>query len=447
MSEPRRKLLIVSYLFPPAGGITVQRALSFAKYLPQHGWDVHVLKAWDTAAPVRDPGLLAQLPDCVTVHEAFTPEIPFAVRQKLWSWMNGRGTPRSHPSTAPRPAAGPAWPARLAKRILCPEPEIVWVPFALRKASQIVRRYAIDTVLVTVPPFSALLVGSGLKQRFPHIQLVSDFRDEWLTFYLKDFEFQTGDYTRRRAEQIERTAIEASDLVVAVTPSSLKEIRNRYPEQPDRKFACIYNGYDPDVFRGFTPRPHNLPGKIVVTHMGTVYKTATPKYYLDALDALPEEIRSRFETRFIGRISESEKAVFEGRKSNIRLLGFMPQAEALRWVEETDYLLLTMTDPISLPGKLFEYLATGKPVLAITPPDSEVDRVVRAEGVGVCASPADRAGLTEALWLAARSCERPFRHTVASSRFTRPALTAELHSVLAAGVENVPCLAAGELQQ
>ena len=122
---------------------------------------------------------------------------------------------------------------------------MLWAPFAIRKARQIVRRHGIEAVLVTAPPFSAFLVGNALKREFPDLKLISDFRDEWLSFYLKDFEFQSSDYTRRRAEAIERETVELSDLVVAVARSSLREIRSRYPEQPDGKFLLLPNGYDP----------------------------------------------------------------------------------------------------------------------------------------------------------------------------------------------------------
>ena len=92
----------------------------------------------------------------------------------------------------------------LVRRVLSPEPEVLWVPFALRKARRIVRRHGIEVVLVTAPPFSAFLVGNALKREFPYLTLVSDFRDEWLKFYLGTFDFQKGDYTRRRAAEIER---------------------------------------------------------------------------------------------------------------------------------------------------------------------------------------------------------------------------------------------------
>src|SRR5262249_10784954 len=155
----------------------------------------------------------------------FTPEIPFTIRQKLWAKLSG-GTKPKAAATNGKPA-GFSWKSIItgtAKKILCPEPEILWVPFAMRRARQIIRRHQIRYVMVTVPPFSALVVGTQLKREFPSIVLVSDFRDEWLSFYLKDFEFQNSDYTRRKAETIERETVEASDLVVAVNQSSRDEI-------------------------------------------------------------------------------------------------------------------------------------------------------------------------------------------------------------------------------
>jgi glycosyltransferase involved in cell wall biosynthesis len=390
----KHRILIISYLFPPSGGIAVQRALSLAKYLPGCGYDVHVLSARNAAAPVLDPELLQQVPAGVTLHRAFTPEIPFGIRQWLWKRLSGGG--KTHTSAAVMAGERRFSVERVVKdavkRVLCPEPEVLWVPFALRQARRIVRHYGIETVLVTVPPFSALIAGTKLKREFPNIILVSDFRDEWLTFYLKDFDFQSGDYTRRRAEAIERETVERSDLVVAVTASSLRKIRERYPDEPDSKFACVHNGYDPEVFANLKCRGHGQPG-IIVTHVGTAYKTASPRYYLDALDGMQEEVRSRIETRFVGRISESERALLESRKSPVRLLGFMPQQQALQQMEETDFLLLTMTNEISLPGKLFEYLATGKPILAITPRGSEVERILTETGGGWCAEPDDRVGI------------------------------------------------------
>jgi glycosyltransferase involved in cell wall biosynthesis len=384
----RSKFLIISYLFPPAGGIAVQRSLALARYLAAGGHEVHVLKG-NTTGPARDSSLLERIPGSVQVHESFAPEVPFALRHKLWSKLSRSSKPAQN-SASPKKAPSRFSPRQFltgaVKRILCPEPEILWVPFAIRKARRIIRRYRIEFLLVTVPPFSALVAGTALKREFPSITLVSDFRDEWLSFYLKDFEFQNSDYTRRRAEIIEREVVESSDIVVAVNRSSSDVMRRRYSDQPANKFAVVPNGYDPDIFATFHPRQNTSP-RMVVTHVGTVYKTASPLFYLDALDRLPVEVRDNIDTRFIGRISESEAPGLQSRASKVRVEGFLPQTEALRFMEETDYLLLTMTNEISVPGKLYEYMASGKPILAITPHGSEVDEVVRETQCGLTAPP------------------------------------------------------------
>ncbi len=388
-------ILIVSYLFPPMGGIAVQRALSLARYLPHCGYDVHVLKARNAVGPVYDSSLLKHVPDSISIHSAFTPEIPFELRQRIWKWISHSTESVRLPGSA-RTAGGPSLATQLAQRVFCPEPEIVWVPFAVRAARRVVRRCHIDAVLVTAPPFSAFLVGTALKMSFPHLKLISDFRDEWLTFYLNNNEFQSNAYTRRRAAEIERTTVELSDLVVAVTDSSLREIRQRYPTQPHTKFHCLPNGYDPVVLADFKPRRHE-GRRVIVTHMGTIYKNSSPRYYLKALDSLPEEVRDRFETRFIGRVVDGERPFLDASLSPVKILGFMSQSEAFRYVEEADYLLLTMTDSISMPGKFYEYMATGKPILALSPPNGEVQQILRATGVGWCADPGDQEAIRQLL--------------------------------------------------
>ena len=407
----------------------MQRALSLAKYLPEHGFQVHILKARNAAGPADDPALLKQVPPVVTIHEAFTPEIPFYFRQRIWKFLKrpGAAAAKTGPSGKGRPSGWKVMAGQLARRILCPEPEILWVPFAVRQARRIVRKHGIQAVMVTAPPFSAFLVGIALKREFPHLKFISDFRDEWLTFYLRDFDFQNSPQTRRRAEEIERSTVESSDLVVAVTESSLAEIRNRYPSLRDSRFSCVHNGYDPEVIQKVPnlPNPAKPHDRVIVSHIGTVYKTASPQYYLNSLDEMPEEQRSRFETRFIGRISDDESALMQNRKSLVRMLGFLPQQQALQHVAETDYLLLTMTNDLSLPGKLFEYLALGKPILALSRPQGEVFRILERTRAGRCVDFGDPAAIRSMLEEALRNAQAGSNFQpdwVEIRRFERPGL-------------------------
>lgn len=381
---PAPKLLLISYQFPPAGGVPVQRILSLARYLPEYGHEIHVLCCRNPGIPTMDPSLLQRVPPQVKVWRTWSPEPPYALRKKVWSLISRSESSSPAPVTTPKTA--PA--ARFLRRIFFPDPEVVWVPFALRTARRVIRRYGIEGVVVSAPPFSAYRIGTRLKKEFPHIKLIADCRDDWLGYYMQEYDFYKSPSLRRRAAALERDLVESANLVVCVTRTIAGETRARYPELPDGRFAHVPNGYDPEAFAGFHPRPHGT-SKIVVTYTGTLHKSSSARYYLDGLDALPEDLRARFETRFIGRIPEEEARYLRDRKTAIRQFGFLPQAEALRWLEETDYLLVTMMHAGSMTGKVFEYLATGKPILAFGPHGSEIERVIQETGAGWCAAPTE----------------------------------------------------------
>ena len=411
------KVLLISCYFPPAGGINVQRALSLARYLPENGFRVFVLTA-RSSVPMMDRTLLKLVPSDVQVHRTLTLEPPFRLRKSVWSRLN-----RTAPSTVATNGFGKIRSAivQSVKRFVSPDPQVLWYPFALRRASKLIRKEKIRTVLVTAPPFSAFLIVNKLKRRFPQIRTIADIRDEWLDYFVKEFVFRGDESVSARAAQIERTTVESCDRIVSVTQASLDRIRARYPEQPSEKFVLIPNGYDPATFSDFRSRTHNID-KLVITYTGTVYEPASPKTYLDALDRLPK-LRSCFETRIVGRIAEElDRGVFENRGSSIRLFDFVPQAEARQFMEETDVLLLPWTDRINIPGKCFEYLITGKPILAICYADSEVARLIQQSASGWIVSPDDIGAIQQVLmeihslrgryprernWEAIRQYERP----------------------------------------
>jgi glycosyltransferase involved in cell wall biosynthesis len=391
------KLLLIACHFPPGGGIQVQRALSLAKYLPQNGFDVHVLTTRYPQVPHYDPGLLRHIPDSVKVHRTWSFEPPFHLRKRIWSLFGNESGSGANSAERTSPSSGIASKLKgLITSSLSPDPQRLWYPFALRCADLLIERESIRYVLVTAPPFSTFLIGNELKKRHPSISLVSEFRDEWLDYFLNTFAFR-DETVRLRAAEIERETVECSDSIVAVTPTALRAIRGRYPDHPKEKFRLIPNGYDPQAFADFQPRSHGT-NKIVITFAGTVYRPSSPAVFLNALDRLPDEVRSHFETRFVGRIAdEMDAAIFQNRRSTIKLLGFVHQEQAFRYMEETDYLLLPWNDRLNVPGKLYEYLATNKPVIALVPPESDSYRVLADSGLAQMADPEDGDAIAQML--------------------------------------------------
>jgi glycosyltransferase involved in cell wall biosynthesis len=434
MSFPR--VLIIAYWFPPAGGVAVQRALSLARYLPQHNCEVHVLAPPNPPGSVMDPALVGKIPSNVSVHRAWTPMPSGKLRKRFWGLISRKRTATF--GSQKTGSGGVSRISNLVQLLLSPDPEVVWAPFAIRRARRVVKQFSIDTILVTAPPFSAFLIGNRLKKEFPHLRLISDFRDEWLRFFLSTFEFQKSPQIRRRAEAIERATIDSSDAVVSVTSSLVEELRSRYNDQPAAKFVCIPNGYDPAAFLDFHPRMH-AGEKIVVTYAGTVYKTTSPRSYFEALDRLPEALRSRIETHFIGRVAEDQKYILESR-TDVAILGYVPQSEALSRMEATDFLLLTMTDPTATTGKIYEYLATGKPILALSPLEGEVARTLEETGGGWCVDPGNPQAIQSYLqdMVSGKLMARFHPNWEAIRRYERPRLAGEFAAVIRGPADKPP---------
>jgi hypothetical protein len=264
--------------------------------------------------------------------------------------------------------------------LLQPDPQVTWLPVLTRAAWRIIRKRNIDLVLITVPPFSSVLLVEKLRKEFPHLPIVIDFRDEWLTttFDLVSFLFSGTERARGIASKAEATAVENATAIVAVTEAARGQIRSRYPQQPDRKFHLIPNGFDATRLRRSTHSPEPRPdGKIIVTYVGTIYASTEPTTFVQAVQSLPSEVKSRFILRFIGHIEEvSFREALQQLGDMVELKGFLPQREALAAMNETDYVLLINHDPLNVGGKFYDYVGGGKPILGAVHAEGESRRLL-----------------------------------------------------------------------
>ncbi len=383
-------VLLITFSFPPAGGVGVLRAVSLAKYLPESGLRVDVLTARNAPSVGKDLSLLKDLPPSVTIHRSWTLDLPFGLRKLVKKVVAGRApSPATQQRIAPNDTA-PAKPnllKRLVGDLLLPDPQVGWLPFAIPAARKIIRGRQIDLVIVTVPPFSSVRLVTALRQVFPALPIVLDFRDEWLTTTLHLVSFNNNQRALTIARKAESEAVRDASLVVAVTEAARLEIMHRYPEQPPAKFACVPNGFDLSAKLPGTPR---TSGKIVLTYIGTVYGSTDPTTLVQAVLSLPQELRARLMLRFIGHIeTEAYRDTLLSLGENISLSGFVPQAEALQAIDSTDYLLLITHDRINVAAKFYDYLGGGKTIVAAVHPQGDVRKLLEETGAGIWADVAD----------------------------------------------------------
>jgi glycosyltransferase involved in cell wall biosynthesis len=376
-------VLLITFSFPPAGGVGVLRALSLAKYLPENNICVDVLTARNAPAVGKDSSLLQQVPASVKVHRCWTADLPFWLRKSVKKVVTG-GAAKAH-STAVGPANGRGNPLkRLIGNLLLPDPQVGWLPFALSAAKRIIRDRKIDLVLITVPPFSTVRLATRLRKIFPALPIVVDFRDEWLSTTLKLVSFNDNSRAHMVAHKAEAEAVRDANAVVMVTEAAQQELQRRYPGVPAEKFHCIPNGFDVSA-----PAAWNVPvaftpeQKTVLTYIGSVYGSTDPSTFVAAVRGLPEEVRSKLKVRFVGHIeAPAYREMLTSLGETVELKGFIPQAEALRAIQDTTYLLLITHDRINVAAKLYDYLGGGKPILGAVHKDGDVRRLLEETGTG-----------------------------------------------------------------
>ena len=386
------RVLIITYLFPPSGGVGTPRYLGYARHLPAHGCEVSVIAPKNPNTPLYDAALLQQVPPQTRVHRVFSPSVPYFLRDRIWKQISATadGHAASPGSDSGLVHRGKKLVKEAVQRFFNPDVQKFWVPFVLRRARRVIREEGIQTVILNIPPFSLFALVPPLKREFPRLKWITEIRDDWLGYYLPFFDSARTDAKLRLAIRLEGDAMRASDFVVAVTPAQRDAMRDRYPDQPPGKFLCVPNGYDGELYENFRPSRKGREN-MVVTYYGSLY--ATPPYditgYLEALDRLPDQIRDQIETRFIGRIAREAEPLLAGRKAKLTRMGFLPRAEGVARLQETDYLLLAANDPTQHAGKLFDYLPTGLPVLALSPEHGEVARLLRESGGGLAVNGKD----------------------------------------------------------
>ena len=437
-----KRLLIITYYWPPTGGSGVQRWVKFSKYLPEQGWQPVVYTPENPEQLARDESLLQDIPACVEVIKRRITE-PYAIYRRLTGGKSGQ-------EVNPVNAQKKNWKQRLSLWIrgncFVPDPRISWVHPSVRFLKKYLAEHPVDAVVTTGPPHSVHLIGRGLKRALG-LHWIADFRDPWTEmFYYKHLGL--GPAADRRHHRLEQSVLDEADTVISVSPP----VRDDFQAKTKTPVVLITNGFDEEDFSAegggsgsaaaqpFTrvgSRSDSGAGAAAVppfrlVHTGLFAADGNPLNLWDALARRCEAdpaFRERLEIRLAGKVDAAITEAIRGRGlgPNLVDLGYLPHDETVREQRAADILLLPLRREPEyakvLPGKIFEYLAARRPVLGIGQSDGAAARILRDAGAGDMFDWDEQDALLAFL-------DAPHPQTTDIGKYSRRALTAQLTKIL-----------------
>jgi glycosyltransferase involved in cell wall biosynthesis len=450
-----RRVLFVSYAFPPVGGVGVLRVSKFVKYLPEFGWCSSVLTVSNPSVPLFDESLLSQIPQSTLVRKARTWEPGYQFKQSVaGADGTGGGGTNSGLTTVPERRRGPGWAGRVrqllkrgAMAVLQPDPQILWYRNAVREGRKLLREVPHAAIVASGPPFTDLLVGAALA-RSSGVPLILDYRDEWEISNAYWENRRVSGAAARVQRQMQNWAVRRAVRLVATTPLSAAALQRVSDQAGSRAIAsCIYNGYDPSDFAADEPPSGREDfghgrARFRLSFAGTLWELTSIAPFVEGCRLLCErapELAGRLELVFAGRRAGEQDAHLDRLSAlpcrTVRL-GYLEHARALRLMATSDELLLLLSDvPHAdrvISSKMFEYMAARRPIFAVTPSGDQED-VLATHPAATIVRPGDPAAIAEGLAARLRLHAAGHRTDPGDwdfSRFERRHLTGQLAAVL-----------------
>lgn len=395
-----KRALILSYYWPPAGGPGVQRWLKMVKYLPQAGVEVRVLTVDAAFAeyPIRDSSLEK---DC---HANL--QIRRTKASSFYQWYK-RFTGAKHiPYSGFANEGPPNWKQKVSRFVrgnfFLPDLRKGWNRYALKEAETWMREERVDCIITTGPPMSTHLIGKALKRKFPEVQWIADFRDPWTDIYYYDRMYPTPP-ARAWDRRMEKGVLTEADAVIGVSPfvtrllqSKLtlnsKDLQSQGSDWIGSKFHCITNGFDPE---DYPQGESQAPSAFTLCYTGTMADNYPMDGLIQALEDLQKKHLIHF--RLVGKIAPSIRERLSARIEHLEWIDFVPHHVSVRYLQESSLLLLVLpTDPGArdiIPGKVFEYIGSGTPVLCLGSPHADAAHILRECQAGFTCESTDSTGI------------------------------------------------------
>ncbi len=400
-----KKVLIITYYFPPSGGPGVQRVLKFVKYLPEFGWQPVVLSVADAEYPARDESLLDEIPSTVTVYRSKIFE-PYKIYRRLTGKPDGAAVDVDN---IPQAGAKQPWTESLSQFVrstfFIPDARIGWLPYAVPMGLDIIRNEGITALYSSSPPYTAALIAQKLHNK-TNLPWIAGFRDPWTGFLSTPQRWAVPSAIDR---SMEFSVLRDASLIEVAWKGILKDMLGKHPRTSPDKFLYLPNGYDSADFPPIEPSPND---RFTVTYTGSMYGKRNPRTFLQAVESLAANGSvdpSKILLRFIGRLGAEVAGMIRSSPIAhvVEVVPYRPHRESLEALLRSDALLLIVDEAEGseeiVPGKVFEYLGAHRPIIALAPDGAAAD-LIRKTRSGFVAANQD----LEAIQSAFLECYRNF---------------------------------------
>lgn len=377
------RALIITYYWPPSGGSGVQRWLKFVKYLTQLGWEPFVFTPENPSFTIQDSSLQKDIPSSVEVIKLPIWE-PYDLFFSVSKLFGKNEIKQSDFISTSKKTFFQKVSSFIRGNFFIPDARIFWINPSVTFLQDFIKSNQIDKIITTGPPHSMHLIGLKLKEKNPSLTWVADFRDPWSEWDLLDTLSLTS-FARKRHRTLEKKVLTMADHVITIAPYHVQ----RLEEISKRKVELITNGFDEDDFAGIT---HTKTKKFTLRHIGVVDELRDPRPIMEALKLICEEdstFRENVVVEFVGNVNSAFKEYVKADEILNLITNFVdqiPHDKLIKLYGETDLQLLVLAHtaiaPGNLPGKFFEYLASGNPILTIGPITGDAAEVLNKTEAG-----------------------------------------------------------------
>lgn len=381
------RVLIVAYYFPPSGGPGVQRVLKYTRYLPEFGWEPIVLTVENGTFPAIDESLLEEIPPEAKIFRTKIIE-PY----DLYRIFTGKTKNVAiDVNVIKKEGQKQSFLEQIAEFIratfFIPDARVGWLLTAKRKAIEIIDNLGVDVIYSSSPPYTCSLIGRYSKRK-RNLPWIAGFRDPWTGFISTPKRWFIPALID---SNLEHSVFLESDFVEIAWEGIMNDALSKYPDLPKEKFIHIPNGFDSADFPSIEYKKNKI---FTLTYTGSLYGRRNPESLFLALEKLIQEKNitpNDFKLQFLGRMGSEVMQMIESTnfRGSIEFIGYLPHHESIERLMKSDASLLIIDESKEskeiVPGKVYEYLGVGRPILAIGPTNGAVAKLLAECQAGLIA--------------------------------------------------------------